>query len=231
MALDPALVAEVNERLFAPLEGARESLKKTDVGIIFGGRSTTGAAVREAIRLYYDGRFDHFILAGGARIFQPEVALALVRDLSSAILSPRTLRDIFTLATEADYMRQILLEHGVPEEKIIVASREERAHLIVRDVIQQDFKSATLIGYAAYTARQIGTFQKQGEERPLVPYPVNVFGLNPENWQDSKLALLVVREAHNTDPANPKGYIGTYCDVPDWEEVRRRNATLPDVSL
>lgn len=229
MALDSALVKEVNERLFAPLADAHENPKKTDVAIVFGGRSTSGTVARTASALYKDGHFDRIIVAGGARIFQPEVALALALDGSREILKPGTLRDIFTMATEADYMQQVLLENDVPEHAITIGSREKHADRIVKDLLKNDFDSATLISYAPYAARLLGTSRHQSEERPLVSYPVNVFGLDPQNWQNSKLAPLVANEARNMDPANPKGYIGKYCVVPDWESERRKNATLPNV--
>lgn len=242
--LPPELVAEVNQRLFAPFADAYDDPKKTEIAIVFGGRSTSGATARKAGELYHDGHFDHIVVAGGARICDPLVAAALIRDrfefgtLKDAFIKAdaagyldRILperQDILTRAAEADYMRHILLKSGVPENRITIGSRERHANTIVRDVIKQDFASAAVIGYAPYIARLIGTFRHQGEERPLVAKPVNeVFGLNPGNWQDSSLARVIVAEARNTDPDNPNGYIGKYCVVPDWEKEKRKNDSLP----
>lgn len=231
MALAPEIVEKVNESLFKPFENAHRDEKKTDLAIVFGGRSTSGEAVRTAWGLLLEGNFKSIVVAGGARIFQPEVALALAWDRNPEILKSQTLKDIFTLSMEADYMERILLRKGILEDEFAVGSRALHADKIVRDVMKLDFKSATIISYAPYMARLIGTFRHQGEERPLVPYPVNVFGLNSKNWQDSSLAAIIVNEARNMDPENPKGYIGKYCIVPDWEEEKRKNATLPAATL
>lgn len=227
MGYTPEIVKEVNERLFDPFAGFDKNEKKTDLAIVFGGRSTSGTLARTAWGLFLERNFKRIVVAGGARIFQPEVALALALDRNLEILKSRTLKDIFTRSTEADYMERILLERGILDNDVVVGSREKHADAIVRDVMKLDFESATIIGYAPYVARLIGTFRHQGEERPLVPYPVNVFGLHPKNWHKSSLAKIVVNEARNMDPENPKGYIGKFCVVPDWEEEKRKNATLP----
>ncbi len=248
--LTPEVVAEVNERLFEPLADARENLKKTDVIIVFGGRSTSATLGREAAKLFESGIADRIIVGGGARICDHHVKKALLfnrmkfRELKDAFMQAgragvsayldRLLPekdDILTPDIEADYIQKILVEEGAPPEKITIGSREKSADRIVAELLKMDFESATVISYAPYVPRLIGTFRFQGDERPLVPCPVNVFGINPENWQDiSGIKWIIAKEAENTDPRR-KRYIGKYCSVVDWEGERRKNATLPPASL
>ncbi|MCC6598480.1 MAG: hypothetical protein IT559_06800 [Alphaproteobacteria bacterium] len=246
MALAPEIVEIVNQRLFEPFNGfcitddlhrtarglrdAKSHLKKTDVGVIFGGRSTSGKVASLASTLQMNGAYERHVVAGGARIFQPEVALALVMDRNPEILKSQTIKDIFSLATEADYMKEVLERRGTWGNQITIGSRACHTHEIVQDVMKLDFESATIVGYAPYMARLIGTFRRYGENRPLVPCPVGVFGLTPENWHKSKLAGHVVKEARNMDPKNPKGNVGKFCVVPDWEEERRKNETLAPIN-
>lgn len=249
--LTPEVVAEVNERLFKPLTGARENLKKTDAIIIFGGRSTSATLARVGARLREKGVSDRIIVAGGALICDHNVKRALLlnrmklRELKDAFMQAGRAGvsayldellpekdEILAPEIEADYIQKILIEEGVPPEKITVGSREKHMNLIVAEIRKMDFGSATLIDYAPVIPRLVGTFRFQGDERPLAPYPVNVFGINPENWQ--KFALInrfwIAAEAENTDPRR-KRYIGKYCSVVDWEEERRKNATLPPAPL
>lgn len=231
MALAAEVIEITNKRLFKPFEQPGEP-KKTDVGIVFGGRSTSGETARAAADLYHRGHFEKVIVAGNARIFEPGVALAMIRDRNPAIKNLQTLKDIFSFAGEADYMRATLLKNGVPEENIIMGSRSKKANLIVTDIrnLKPSFETATVIAYAPYVARTIGTFRFQGDERPLIAHPVNVLGLNPQNWHKSSLSSYVINEARNANLAHPEGYVGEFCVIPDWEQERRKNDALEPVA-
>lgn len=223
-------IVEVNNRLFAPFRDIPN--KETGVALLFGGRSTSGTIARTAAEEYHSGRFPKIMVAGGAIITQPEVFAGLCLDKNKAVWSKRTLRDIFTLKTEADYMKQVLLENGVPEGDIIIGdNRKKHANQIVealKEQLMQDFDSATIMTYAPYLRRSIGTLRFQEVEMPLVGYPVNPFGLNPDNWHQSKLASLVVRESDNMNPLNRDGYVGTYTTTVYTEWEKERQAALSD---
>ncbi|MCB1563044.1 MAG: YdcF family protein [Alphaproteobacteria bacterium] len=225
-------IAEVNNRLFAPFRDIPN--KKTGIALLFGGRSTSGTIARTAAEEYHNRRFPKIMVAGGAIITQPEVFAGLLLDKNKAVWSKHTLRDIFTLKTEADYMKQVLLENDVPEGDIIIGdNRKKHANQIVealKEQLMQEFDSATIMTYAPYLRRSIGTLRFQEVEMPLVGYPVNPFGLNPDNWHQSKLASLVVRESDNMNPLNRDGYVGTYTTTVYPEYEKQQQATLLDFS-
>jgi hypothetical protein len=217
-------IAEVNNRLFIPFRDIPD--KKTDIAVLFGGRSTSGTIARTAADEYHSGRFPKIMVAGGAIITQPEVFVGLCLDKNKAVWSKRILRDIFTL-------KQVLLENGVREEDIIVGdNRKKHANQIVEALKEQlvkDFSSATVMTYAPYLRRSIGTLRFQDVDMPLVGYPVNPFGLNSDNWHHSKLAPLVVRESDNMNPLNRDGYVGTYTTAVCTERETEQRADLPDL--
>lgn len=68
----------VNKRLFEPFRDI--PAKETDVGLLMGGRSTSGEIARAAATEYHKGRFSTIIVAGGKRIFEPMVFVGLLRD-------------------------------------------------------------------------------------------------------------------------------------------------------
>lgn len=225
MGYTPEDVAKVNERLFAPYEN--QPLRRTDIAVLMGGRSTSGAVAREAAALYQQGAFGWAVVNGGARIRQPEVALGLALDGRFSALRENC-RDIFTKAAEADYMRGVLQAQA--DVYIHEGSRARQADKIARDIVTEDHlkrgDSAAVIAYAPYLRRAIGSLRQAGVTMPLVGVPVYPFGLSPKNWQDSTLSKLVFKEAANMDPANPKGYVGTYTTAVDIEAEEAMNADL-----
>ena len=229
MVLSPETIEKVNKRLLEPFDGL--PVKKTDIGIVLGCRSASGTAAREAADLYHKGAYPKVMVTGGMRVFQPAVVLGL--NFRQVFSSPMS--HYFSLRSEAQHMRQVLLSCEVPDEDIIVAGDDQKkADRIVRSIREKlgdDFSSATLISYLPYSRRSIGTMRFQGVEIPFDVRGVKPFTLDVDNWHLSNVARYVVREAQNMDPDNPDGYVGKYTTAVDLEEEARLRSALPDFVL
>ena len=219
----------VHKRLFAPF--ADNTPKYTDGALLFGGRSTSGTVARHAAAHFHAGAFPKIMVLGGARIFQPSVAFALERDHRLNEVAGH-LRDIFTPRTEAAYMRKVLIEQGVPEDKIILgdvsAKKADKVVKAAKEEIMDQFASASVYTYAPYLRRTIGTMRFQNIDIPLDGRLVCPFGVNLMNWNQSLLASLVKDEHDNMSPNNPDGYVGKFTTAVDIEEENALRATLPD---
>ncbi len=229
-------IAIANERLFTPFTNIPD--KKTPAVVIVGGGLTTGlitGAAAEERHNPEDPRFLKMILAGGAPVFDPWTLLVLILDGNKEIYKLQSLKDIFSSELEADYMESVLRAANVPETDIIIGDNKEQhtdkiiANLIKSKVLN-DFESATVVAYASHMRQALGTMRHQGIKIPLVPFPVNPFGLTPDNWHLKKnMRNFVLRQSENMNPKNKEGYIGLYADDLNIKKEQALIATLPDL--
>jgi uncharacterized SAM-binding protein YcdF (DUF218 family) len=233
MKLSQTDIDNVNARLFDLF--TQNELKKTDIALVMGGRSTSGNAARKAAELYHQGAISKIMVAGGKKIFEPAVLIGLMFDFKKAVLDIQNLKDIISFKSEADYMRKVLLAAGIPENDIIIGdNKETHADKIINAIkgkLQSDFNSATIVTYAPYIRRVIGTLRFQGVEMPLETSPVNAFGLTPQNWHTSSLANIIARESRNMDPFNKSGYVGKFCTEVDITQEEGKRAALPSIAI
>lgn len=231
---DSKTIETAHERLFAPLLPIAN--KKTDVAVVMGGTGTSGEVARAALHGYEDGRFDKIIVAGGAPAGNKRLYRAL-RLFNRAAVDEIQLTDFFNDMTEAEYMRQVLIELGVPEQDIEVAGGDQKhADKIIEFVLKSEFMrkagSATFLAYGPYAMRARATARFQGFEKPAVAMPVSFAGMKPENWGEHLMArLYVLEEARNMDPARKASYIGRYAKAPDHGHERALIEALPDLDI
>ncbi|BBI33646.1 YdcF family protein [Cohnella abietis] len=125
-----------------------ESAMKADVGIVLGATLWNNApspGLRErldqSLKLYHAGAFKHFIVTGGL-------------DDNGATL------------TEAEGMRNYLLEKGVPEQAIEMdtLSRSTYENLLFSQEImeQQDWKTAVIVTHSYHGSRAENIAKKLG---------------------------------------------------------------------
>ena len=229
MALEPEVIEKVNKRLLEPFDG--QPVKKTDVGILFGCRSASGTVAREAAFLYESGAFPKIMVAGGMKARQVEVWLALNEEQRKAA----SLCDFFNLSREANYMRSVLIDEGVPADDIIIGDdTQKHGHKIAEALkakLDGKFRSATVMAYLPYSRRNLGSLRFQGVDIPIDVQGVKPFNLTPENWHESKVAPYVVQEANNMDPDNPDGYVGKYTTEVDLDEEARQRTQLQNLEF
>lgn len=228
MATTQEIIAEVNKRLFAPFQDL--PVRKTDMGVLFGCRSASGTVAREAAALYKREAFPKIMVFGGKRICQPQVLAGLNKEQRSQA----PMKDYFSLATEAEYMRRVLIANDVPSEDIVfVGSNEKHADKICAQLsaqLQGDFaevSSLSAVTYSPYSRRTVGTMRMQWIGLPIDVRPVHPFGLKPENWQDSKISKYVVQESENMDPVNPNGHVGKYTTSVNLDAEAELRECLP----
>lgn len=205
----------------------------TDLGVVLGGRSTSGTLARAAARAYKRGQFERLVVAGGARVFQPGVYAALRFSQFHETMPDAS--EFFSLKTEADFIHHALLKNGVPQHAIVRVSPKGKntgADLFhIKDVFK-DCTSVTLIDLAPGQRRTIGTAIKViGDRITYVPLPVYPFGITRENWTRSKLARkFVLNEARKIDPTKPNNYIDKgFCVITTPSKIQERAASLPRI--
>lgn len=129
----------------------RESV---DVGIILGSSmwgDSPSPSLRErldyGLQQYHEDKFDHFIVSGG--LDQPDFNF-----------------------TEAEGMRQYLLDHGVSDEFIIVeneaTSTLENLQFSQHIMEQRDWKSAVIITHTYHGMRSLEIAEYLGYDHPLL---------------------------------------------------------------
>lgn len=128
-------------------------------------------------------------------------------------------------------MRRILVQNGVAEEDIVVGDNTSTvASDIVNNIrsLVEEFSSVTVMAYAPYLRRTVGTMRFQGIDTVIAPQPVNVFGLTLETWHEvAGLDKMVLKESDNMNPDNSNGYVGQYCTAVDVVSEQRRASDLP----
>ncbi len=228
MSVTQELIADVNKRLFTPFQDL--PVRKTDLGVLFGCRSASGTVAREAAALYKREAFPKIMVFGGKRVCQPLVLVGLNREQRSQA----PMKDYFSLATEAEYMRRVLIANDVPEDDIVfVGAGEKHADKICAQLsaqLQGDFADVTSLSavtYSPYSRRTVGTMRMQGIDLPVDVRPVHPFGLKPESWQHSQVAKYVVQEARNMNPINPDGHVGKYTTAVDLDAEAALRESLP----
>lgn len=214
---NPYTVPAVNERLFFTMPHV-----PTDVGILFGARSVSGLIAREAAHLWRLRRFSKIIVTGGLKVFQPVVGMMAyaVRERTGWQGAP--LSDFLTFKREADYMRGILLENGVPEEAIVCTDRRARNTgenlKNINDTLRQ-YNSATLVTLSIGQRRVIGTLRRHFNDRAglaVTTVPVYPFGLTRENWPEYPFfKKLVLEEFRKVTPTDARSYIPRFCEEVD----------------
>lgn len=213
---------------------------KTDVGVLFGARSISGLIAELGAALYHSQRFPKIILTGGARIFQPSVALWLVMMGHRAQLSGRLRRDFLTAAREADHMLKIVTNNGVPEDAIVAIERcsyNTGQNVVNIEPLLREFNSATLVCTALHQRRALATVRKYFDIRKysdtdrmvLTTHGVYPFGLSANNWhRNSRFRKMFFDEYAKMDRDAPGNYIAQgFCEDVDIPAEIRLAETLP----
>lgn len=132
-----------------------EELKRADVAIVLGGGIRTLKPPRRDIEV--DSAGNRVIYA--SRLFR-------AGKVSRVIVSGGSLIDPGTDPVEADYMRALLIEWGVPEGAILVerSSRTTYENALFSKAIwqQSGFKTGLLVTSAFHMPRALKTFRGQG---------------------------------------------------------------------
>ena len=223
-------MASINDRLLFSFPE-----HKTDVGIAFGARSTSGEVARHTADLYHRGAFESIILTGGIKVSEPLVLGLLSLNFVGA-KSPKlnfsSFTDFLSGQTEAAYMRDVLLERDVPESAIIAIDESSRNTGQNVENIKANLTglgSASIITTAYSQRRAIGTmrFHDELDNLKLVPFPVYPFGFTRDNWSETPIKHLVALEAERIDENSPKTYVGQFCHDPDIEAEIEFASSLP----
>lgn len=178
---------------------------KTQAGLVLGCRSVSGYVAREAVRQYHAGQFDKIVVSGGLRAFQvlpPKYYFNLMADG----FGPADL-----LQKEADLIRKILRQGGVPDEAVIATddkSTNTGQNFANVAGALETVRSVNIITLPYHQRRAIGTLRRHfgPQAMTVTTTPVYVFGLTKDNWTQSALAGVVRGEFEKMrdDPANPK---------------------------
>ncbi|MFK7838762.1 MAG: hypothetical protein AB8B83_00390 [Bdellovibrionales bacterium] len=252
-ASDSAL-DEAHQRLFAPIENV--PAKQTDIGVVMGGTGTSGFTARLAAEEFHKGRYEKIIVAGGAKVVKNPGLKKVLQLFDSETLSLLDPEDLESEKSEADYIYDVLVKAGVPEEAIQKAGADKNnTDEIVDSVLRHEFsksaRSMTVVAYGPGAQRIRSTFRMQAQdlhagargqdiddkaafEGAIVPIVAGLGKMQPHNWKDSLIArFYVMAEAHNMAPkrAGRGGFIDQYCLDP---ESHRDNedlliAELPDM--
>lgn len=167
----------------------------------WGAKSASGSIAREAARLYHKGLFNKIVISGGQFVFQPLAYIAAEK------CDMETISDTLSISREAKYMESVLMQQGVPSEKIIGRDAKSKNtgenFRNVRSLLEA-FNSVTIVTVAYHQRRALGTAMKvMGDQCPAVTakavYP---FGLTDQNWSSSLLSKFVREEAIKVDPEN-----------------------------
>ena len=216
----------INDRLLFDFPSVQ-----TDVAILLGARSVSGTIAREAAARYHEKQFQHIILSGGARVFQPLVRAALALNTKELGAVEAPLEDFISFEKEADYMKHILLESGVPACAIMhVDNRGTNtgANLAnIRDyTLSQGFHSASLISVAYGQRRDVETCKAQIPGIVAFPVPVYPFGITKENWNKTLVKSFVMGEFNKLNPENDKNYYNAgFCAPVDMDALEEHART------
>ena len=190
--------------------------KQTDVGVLFGSRSISGTIARKGAELFHKGAFKKLVLTGGLSVREPFVLLALSPNFlgwKKPNLDFTNFPDFLSSKKEADYMQDVLLEHDVPEDAIILkdtASTNTGENVNNIKSCISEFNSIGLVATAYFQRRAMGTIRHHNElrEQILVPHAVYPFGFTRENWSKTAIKGLVALEHERMEEQSPKAYVG-----------------------
>lgn len=181
-------IKRVNERLLYPTPD-----RQTDVGILLGNAMCSGDIARKTANLYKTGKFSKIILSGGV----PQKSWTLLHRRLNNIFRRHSkhanlklsipLTDIFTTATEADHMADILQKQGVPKHAIAFTDRQsqntgENFRYIKDHIETEGYKSATLVCAVFHQRRVLETCKLWLPDLDAATYPVNPYGITDNDW-------------------------------------------------
>lgn len=213
-------------------------VRKTDVALLAGCRSVSGTTARLAAELYKKRAFGKIILTGG----MPASSGTELAGVLGHHIQKRTLTKLFQAVTwsdflnrqkEAEYMKTQLLENDVPEKDIVFfdnQARHSQDNVKNCKSILRDFRSATLITYAPFQRRLLGTARADEDLNAvdLQTVPVYPFAIDNTNWDSATIHRFVKMEFDKIDPRNPKSYIAKkFCVDPDIQQEIRRLSYAP----
>lgn len=215
-------VEEIQSDLFIPDCGL-----KTKFAVAHGCKGASGELARFAAKRFHAGDFEWLVLTGGVRVFDPLTFAALMRfNLSEALAKAW---DFAAIQKEADYMKAVVLRHGVPAARIFcedVQGRGARSkhtgqnveNLLSMPELKDDLYSENavmVLGHAYQTRRLAGTWRKKMPEgfhiatRSCFPY-----GFTRENWSGVwGVEQLIQGEMAKIDAQNPNALLYTTNDV------------------
>ena len=209
-------VKEINEHLFFELPNV-----KTDCLLLLGARSASGEIARAALKLYKDGKSKKIIISGGLKLRQLMTVFAAAVDKNIQIDK----KEALSSKTEAEFMRDYLLENGVESDDIIFlenkSSNTGQNFKYSLQVLER-MNSINIVCLAYAQRRALGTARKYlGDRVILTTTAVSPFNVNEQNWHLTKLSSVVYGEMKKIDPSNPKNYIQLgFCKYVDLDKER-----------
>lgn len=207
---------------------------QSDVGIILGTRSVSGTLARTASRLYHCGVFDHLIVCGGMKVFQPSLLFALA---ASGLKGNTPSLDFLSMQTEADYICKILKENNVPQSAILHIDRQskntaENFRYIASVINDNAIQTATVITVPYHQRRAIETCKVEIPLLQAFPYGVYPFGITKENWSKTLAKGIVVGEFNKLNAQNPDSYYHKgFCQPVDINALQKQARVKPTLVL
>ena len=215
-------VDKINEFLFFDMP---QNIK-TDVAVAFGARSLSRLVAERAAFLYKENLVKKIIVTGGKKVREIPAMVAFICAGKWKHIKPNLQRDFLNAATEADYMKQILLEKEIPESDIVHeddvrpegAKPSEHFAANLENIYPslKEFNTASFVTWGPCPRRLIETTRRLGETKEypqlsrdklkITTVPVYPYDIGPDNWHESGFLIgqFVKAESGKLDPNNKK---------------------------
>lgn len=210
--------------------------QRTDLGVVLGARSISGAVAQHAAELYHQGAFPRIAISGGlpnrAAFRYEQLALVVAHivrgDLRTAWREAAN-PDYGLNMLEAECIYNVLVRSGVPGNAVIFVDGEATntgQNIQKLSPIIAAQQSVTFVTFAPQQRRTLGTarFDSTLDHVNMTTAPVFPEGTGPapKDWDRLFLRRFVYAEIKKMRPANGGGYVGKFCTDPDIAaEIRR----------
>jgi len=215
-------IFRLNETMFPELPQGR-----TNVALVLGFGPLSGYLADAAARLYHEGWFERIVVSGGVAVEAAPMAQALL-PLAVQEGQPFPKKS----ETESRYIQRILLNKGVPEDRIDIENKAQNSgqNMEFSKPFVPEGSSIMLVVCASTVPRALATARRfwTQEEAILTAYPVFPLGITKKNWAQNPFASqFVFDESVKMKAYTEKGH----CVPVDWPSECALAATLPPTQV